>query len=244
LTAVGIVAALEAEARILDSAHAHAHLPATLANGALLSVSGIGAAAAERAAVSLVAAGATALASWGMAGGLDPALLAGTILLPAQIISAEGLRFATAAKWREQLGASLTARRPVVGGALLTSPHPLQSAADKAAAFAATGALAVDMESLAVAAVAQRHELPFIAIRVIVDTAHDSLPGVITAATRSGHVRLGRLLGGLAAAPGEIFAVIRLAGRYRAAMRSLAIIAGSDSRGRFSLPTRSDAGLS
>ena len=39
---------------------------------------------------SLIEAGATALASWGMAGGLDPALSAGAILLPSEVLGPDG----------------------------------------------------------------------------------------------------------------------------------------------------------
>jgi len=64
----------------------------------------------------------------------------------------------------------------VACGKLLTSPQAILSIADKAAAFHRDRCAAVDMESLAVAEVARSHELPFIAVRVIVDTADDILP--------------------------------------------------------------------
>ena len=89
------------------------------------------------------------------------------------------------------------------------------------------GAVAVDMESLSVAEVAAAHDLPFIAVRVIVDTAADMLPRAIMAASRGGHLNIPRLIGGLAAAPLELIALIRLAQRYRAATRSLAAVAGA-----------------
>ena len=97
--------------------------------------------------------------------------------------------------------------------------------AGKAAAFRDTGAAAVDMESLAVAEVAAAHGLPFLAVRVIVDTAGDALPAAVLAATRSGRVHIGRLIGALALAPAQIPGLLRLAQRYRAASRSLAALA-------------------
>jgi adenosylhomocysteine nucleosidase len=114
----------------------------------------------------------------------------------------------------------------VACGKLLTSPQALLSVADKAAAFRETGAAAVDMESLAVAQVAGSHELPFIAVRVIVDTAADILPRAVIAATRSaGHLQIARLIASLALAPGDLAALIRLLPRYRAASRSLRAVA-------------------
>ena len=81
------------------------------------------------------------------------------------------------------------------------------------------------MESAAVAAVAADRKLPFVAVRVIVDTAADMLPGAVVAASRAGRVRIGRLIAGLMLAPGEIAALVRLAARYRTAIRSLRAVA-------------------
>jgi adenosylhomocysteine nucleosidase len=186
----------------------------------------MGMAAAARCATSLVDDGATALVSWGMAGGLDPRLTPGTIFLPDMVISTAGGALATALPWRERLAAAVTTHHPVIGGRLLTSARAVGSLTDKAALFRETGAAAVDMESVAVAEVAQAHELPFIAVRVIVDGAADALPRAVTAAADSeGHLQIWRLLGALARTPGELGPLLRLAGRYRAANRSLAAVA-------------------
>jgi len=197
-----------------------------LSDGTLLAVSGMGASAAARSATALVGAGATALASWGMAGGLDPALAAGTIFLPDEVISSSGATVATARDWRERLASALAARRPVTRGRLLTSRTAVGSPAEKAALFRATGAVAVDMESLAIAEVASTHRLPFIAVRVIVDSAADALPQAVTAAAdNEGHLQIWRLVGALARTPADLAPLLRLARRYRAANRSLAAVA-------------------
>jgi len=83
----------------------------------------------------------------------------------------------------------------------------------------------VDMESLAIAQVAAAHRLPFVAVRVIVDTAADELPRAVVTASQEGHVRIWRLLGAMALAPAELGALVRLAGRYRMATRRLAAVA-------------------
>ena len=215
LNVVGVVCALASEARHLGPA-----------DGTLVRVSGMGMAAARRCAQSLVDEGATALVSWGMAGGLDPALPPGTIFLPETVISAEGAPLATDGPWRSRLGAAVGAHHPVSGGRLLTSARAVGSLADKATLFRETGAVAVDMESAAVGEVAQARRLPFLAVRVIVDGAADALPRAVTAAADSeGHLQIWRLLGALARTPGELGPLLRLAGRYRAANRSLAAVA-------------------
>jgi adenosylhomocysteine nucleosidase len=223
---VGIVCALQAEARQLGPARQRTESLAALADGTLLHVSGMGSEAAEQGARALVEAGASALVSWGMAGGLDPALSSGTLCLPSEIIAPNGPAIQTTRLWRERLSAAVAARRPAVCGRLVTSPRAVGSVEDKAALFRKTGAVAVDMESLAVAQVALSHGLPFLAVRVIVDSAGDVLPKAVTAAAdAAGHLHVWRLLGALALAPAELMALIRLARRYRAATRCLAEVA-------------------
>lgn len=184
----------------------------------------MGGAAATQSARSLAEAGAEALVSFGMAGGLDPSLAPGTVFLPSEVISADGaVVIATDESWREQVGTRVAA---LTSGRLLTTSKAVGTQADKALLFRQTGAAAVDMESLAIAEVARSHRLPFLAVRVIVDSALDTLPRAVTAAAdNEGHLRIGRLLGALARTPGELPALIRLGQRYRAANRSLAAVA-------------------
>jgi adenosylhomocysteine nucleosidase len=227
---VGVVAALDAEARTLGPAARRSDGLSALGDGTLLAVSGIGGSLAAIAARALVDAGASSLMSFGLAGGLDPALRAGSIVLPSEIISRDGVHFSTSADWREQLRLaiarqSIAHRQPMVAGTLLTCATAIDAVADKAEAFRETGAVAVDMESLAIAQVAAARGLPFIAVRVIVDTAADVLPRAVIAASRGGQVNIGRLVAALAVAPRDIAALIRLAQRYRSATRSLAAVA-------------------
>jgi adenosylhomocysteine nucleosidase len=195
-----------------------------LPDGALLAVSGIGLVAAEAAARALVEAGVSALMTFGMAGGLDPTLEAGSVVLPRELISEAGTRWLASRSWRERVAAAVSPLRAVTEGNLLTSVRAIDTPAGKTAAFRATGAAAVDMESAAVAEIAGKHNLPFIAVRVIVDTAADKLPRAVVNASRASKVHIGRLVAGLVVAPGEIVALIRLAQRYRIAIRSLRAI--------------------
>jgi adenosylhomocysteine nucleosidase len=227
LNVSGVVAALAAEARTLGPTVNSGEGCRALADGTLVTISGIGRAAAGRAARRLIEAGAMALVSWGMAGGLDPDLEAGVVCLPCEVIDADGTRYTTSRQWREALAASIAPHRVVAAGNLLTSLHPIDSVAAKGAAYLETGAGAVDMESSGVAQAAAAHGLPFVAVRVIVDTANDALPRAVTAASRSGQVRMAPLLLGLLRSPTDMGPILRLARRYRAAIRSLAAVAAS-----------------
>jgi nucleoside phosphorylase len=195
----------------------------------MVALSGIGGAAAALAAKGLIEAGAAALMTFGMAGGLDPKLEAGSLLLPTEVIARDGTRLPTARAWRERLSAALSPHCAVLDGRVLSSDRSIDSPRAKAEAFRETGAAAVDMESVAVARIAADHRLPFLCVRVIVDTAADSLPRAVVAASREGYVRVGRLLGGLVVAPGDVAAVIRLSLRYRSAMRMLKMVARAGS---------------
>lgn len=225
MNAVGVVAALAAEARALGPTVRRIGEVNHLRNGSLLAVSGMGGAAAEAASLKLIEAGASALMSFGLAGGLDPALPAGSMVFPSEVISRDGAGLLTAMDWRDRLSTAVQGLGPVCAGKLLSSAQAIVSVAEKAAAFRDTGAVAVDMESLAVAQVAAAHRVPFVAVRVIVDTAADALPRAVVRASSSGQVRIWRLLGAIALAPAELGALIRLAGRYRTATRCLAAVA-------------------
>jgi adenosylhomocysteine nucleosidase len=239
LKPVGIVSALAAEARTLGTADRHGTDLRRLADGALLAVSGIGQAAAASAARRLVLAGASALASYGMAGGLDPTLICGTLLLPEEIVAMDAersdVRWPTSRNWRERLHAALPASCIVCGGALLTSARPLGRPEAKAAAWRHTGAVAVDMESVAIAQVAAQAGLPFIVLRIIVDTAADELPPTVIAASGGGSLRIARLIAGVARAPADLPALIRLSARYRIASRALATVVAPGSPARAAL---------
>ena len=225
MNAAGVVAALAAEARVLGPAQPKGDGLAELADGNLVAVSGIGPKAARSAAQRLIDAGATALVSWGLAGGLDPDLEAGAVCVPREVIAADGSRLCTARSWQESLSSCVPAGRRVDNDALLTAEYALETPAAKRAARRATGACAVDMESSAIAQVAEAHGVPFIAVRVIVDTARDGVPRAVAGASRAGKLRTGRLVLGLMRSPLQIASLLRLARRYRVALRSLQAVA-------------------
>ena len=220
---VGAVAALAAEARALRPA-----LARVPASGPQLRLerSGVGRVAATRAAERLVSCGAGALVSWGVAGALDAALRPGSLCLPRAVLDGDEA-LATSAAWRAAVVAALDRHALPLSEAPLLSgvAGAIATPADKRAAGAASGAVAVDMESAAVMRVARAAGLPCLVVRTIVDSAHDAIPSSIVRASRSGPVRLGPLLAGLLLAPTELAGLLRLAGRYRTALGRLEQVA-------------------
>jgi hopanoid-associated phosphorylase len=227
VSVTGIVAALTAEARTLEPLRANPGLRAdaqgirTLPDGNLLIISGMGPQAAARATTALIAAGARNLLSFGLAGGLDPQLPVGAVLLPQAVTDGKGPVHRTDPAWRERLAAGAGADGKS-GGTLLSLAQPLTTLAAKSAARDRTQAYAVDMESFAIASVAMQAQLTFAVARVVVDTAADCLPSSVLHATDShGAVNGPRLLSGLLRNPPQVWALLRLAGRYRIAMGTL-----------------------
>ena len=107
-------------------------------------------------------------------------------------------------------------------GAVIGSEAPLATAAEKAATFSQTGAVAVDMESHIAARVAERHGLPFAALRVISDMADTTLPPAALAGMRpDGGVAIGAVLGSLLQSPAQLPALIRTARDAEKAFRTL-----------------------
>lgn len=224
---LGIVAALAIELRPLRSASG-SRADASSAGDPLIIASGIGRAAAATGARRLVHAGARALMSWGLAGGLDPSVVAGTIVLPHEVVGQDGEVFATTNAWREQLHRALATSQAVCGGRLLTCREPIGSPSEKASVWRRTTAVAVDMESAAIAEVAAENRLPFLAVRAVVDAAADALPSLLSATAAEGGPRgTAHFLRALVLAPGELPDFIRLFRRYRVASRALTLVARS-----------------
>ena len=181
LTSVGIVVALASEAKALTTTMVDIERVTPLANGAGVWLSGMGPTAARTAAQGLADKGATALASFGVAGALKAGLRSGTLFCPARIVDDNDHGYTPDAAWRTSLLQRLAATRLIVleSGSLLSMPLPLLTTAAKVAAHERYAAVAADMESAAVAAVARDHNLPFMALRAIVDEIDDTIPSAL-----------------------------------------------------------------
>jgi adenosylhomocysteine nucleosidase len=221
LAQVGLITALDREARCLG----------TLGDSVISVTSGPGPAHARGTAERLLTQGCDALISFGVAGGLDPALTPGTLILATEIVPPTGPALATDTEWRHRLAAQFTDRLSFVECPLAGVDKVLASVADKQESFYATGAGAVDMESHAIAASAQAAGVPFIALRAIADPARRSLPqAALRAVGRSGETRTMSVLGGLLTRPWEIVALLALSrdsGKAFKTLRRVAVLAGS-----------------
>jgi adenosylhomocysteine nucleosidase len=181
----------------------------------------------------LVAEGAAGLISFGLAGGLAPDLRPGALLLPETVRSPDERSVPADPPWRERLKALFErgGLRPT-GGALAGSEGVVATAADKQALREATGAVAVDMESHAIAAVANTEGVPFLVVRAIADPHDRVIPQAALEAVRpDGRVRVLATLGGVIREPAQLLALLRLSRETAAALatlRRVAALAGPD----------------
>jgi adenosylhomocysteine nucleosidase len=197
-----------------------------LAEGILVKLSGIGPRRAGEAAKNLLENGATALLSWGCAGALVPTLSPGSLVLPSSVIDADQFSYSSDPTWHGRLLNRLKGCVDLYQGPLAESGAVLRSSAEKRNLFERTGAMAVDMESGAVARVAQGAHAPFMAVRAIADSADMAIPqSSVGAIDEFGELNLFRLLKELIRHPFELFTMIRLGWNFRAAQVTLEKVA-------------------
>lgn len=166
-----------------------------------------------------IAAGATELISFGIAGGLDPRLKPGTVLLPEMVHTETGEQYPVDAEWRREM----IARIPdAVGGALYGAEGVVATAREKRAVFDRTKSVAVDLESAAVAREAAKNGIPFIILRTVADPAHRSLPrAAVKGLTDAGKVAFGAVVGHLARRPHQLPALLFIAVDTRRALAAI-----------------------
>lgn len=117
-----------------------------------------------------------AVISFGIAGGLDPGLSPGDVVLAQGIVVGNVRWFAHPGLTQDWLQRLSVKGMNVVEAEIAGVEAPVRSPVAKAALRSATGAAAVDMESHVAAEFATTCGVPFAAIRAICDPANHSLP--------------------------------------------------------------------
>lgn len=192
--------------------------------------SGADASRARDAAKRLVDEGAEGLISFGLAGALAPHLQPGDLLLPKAVILPDGQRLLADATWRARLASILAqAGLSADGGPIAGSDRLLATIDAKRALFEKTGAVAVDMESHAVAEAAMKADRPFVVLRAVGDCRDQTIPRAAQGAIdANGEIRHLAVLRGLIGSPREIGALVRLgrsSARGLATLRRVAVLA-------------------
>jgi adenosylhomocysteine nucleosidase len=160
--------------------------------------------------------------SFGVAGGLDPQLKSGTVVVATEVMAGDRRWPAAESLSEELIAGAGVGRQTVFRGGLVGVEKVVTGQAGKAALRSETGAAAVDMESHIAADYAAAAGLPFAALRVVSDPASRALPELATTAIKpNGDVDLRKVMRGIARNPLVIRALVSTGRDFNRALRSL-----------------------
>lgn len=217
---LGIITGLEIEAAIIRKAGGDLE-----AHQQPLIKSGFGPENAATAARALAAEGATALMSFGFAGGLDPALKVADLILAELVLDGGGATVFPDPAW-QAVTAHNFAELNVIPVTVYSDRVVIATPEDKARLHGETGASAVDMESFAVGNVARQLGLKFLVLRAILDPADQIIPeSALAGYSQDGTISKKDIAGALMARPQDMPAMIQLGIDNRRAQQTLGSVA-------------------
>ncbi len=222
---IGVVVALPEELKTLTPQRLGRGETIKLSDDVMVALAGVGAENAKTAAENLVKKKVDRLVSWGCAAALIPDLKPGDLTLAECCVVADGKTIGSVTGWAQQVKKYFTGKLTVIVGQLAESQSIVSSGKGKAELGKMTGAIALDMESAAIARVAVTNGLPFLAVRAIADPLGFTLPEAVSRSVEDGQVHTRKLVTFLLTHPLQLPALLRLGLYFHAAQKTLKIVA-------------------
>ena len=219
---LGIIAALPAEAKCLQSKKINFLKPFEIEKNIFLCVSGIGYQSSLHAAKELIKLNVNGLISWGVAGGICKSVHSGDLILAKAVTNQEKI-YKISNKWHRKIENHFhNSFCKILSGDIVSTKKICATSIEKTKLFKETGALAIDMESFAMAEIAKTNNLDFIIIRSIADDANLNLPeAVIENIDNFGRLKIVKFIISCLLRPTQISKIILLAKNYKKALKSL-----------------------
>jgi nucleoside phosphorylase len=221
----GIVIALPDEVSSLSSTKISKGECVFINDKTLIVHSGAGPKNAAKASQLLIDQGANRLISWGCAAALKTGMHSGDLILPQTLFTEDNDQLTITSPWFQLVLEDLAPLNPFTGS-LAESSHIVAKSSDKKLIHKQTRAIALDMESIAVARIAQKNDIDMLVIRSIADPVNLDLPeAVCYALNPQGDIVLPKLLWFLLSHPQELPNLIKLGLNFNAAKNKLKLVA-------------------
>ena len=154
------------------------------------------------------------LVSVGFSGALQPGRRVGDLVLATEVVDRQGNRWPA-------LNPTQSVSQEITLGRVLTVSELVADPRDKERLGQLHQAVAVDMESAAIAQLCQQHNVPFACLRVISDDRNTALSPQLVELLRGGRVSAPRLAATVMRSPRLLAELWRLSGNTRRAAKQL-----------------------
>jgi adenosylhomocysteine nucleosidase len=170
--------------------------------------------------------GCKGLLSFGMAGGLRDGLMPGNIIVPPVVFGPKGQVYETSELWLNSLCSNISSDDFLTIAPMVGAEEVIFNPETKKKLGISSKAVAVDMESHIVGAIAEKARIPFMVIRAVADPVGCSIPNwVFGNISEHGRPHYGALLAGLATHPWDFNKLLLLNHYSNLALRSLRSVA-------------------
>ncbi len=219
---LGIIAALPAEAKCLQTKKINFKSPFEIEKNIFLCVSGIGYNSSIDATKELVKLNVDSLISWGIAGATCDLVTTGDLILARAVRNHKEIYY-TSDDWCKRIIQHFkNSSHKILNKDIVSTEKICATSIEKMKLYKETKALAVDMESAAMAKIAIKNNLNFIVIRAIADNAILNIPEIVIKNIDDyGRAKIIKLVVSCIFNPSQINQILLLAKSYKKALESL-----------------------